>query len=33
MRGSITLALLLALTAGRSYAAEPNGAAVAFFEK
>src|SRR3954465_14524569 len=33
MRGSITLAVLLALGAGQSLAAEPDAAAVAFFEK
>jgi hypothetical protein len=33
MRGSITLAVLLALGAGRGLAAEPDPAAVAFFEK
>jgi hypothetical protein len=33
MRGSITLAVLLALAAGRVEAADPDAAAVAFFEK
>jgi mono/diheme cytochrome c family protein len=33
MRGSITLAVLLALGAGRTPAADPDAAAVAFFEK
>ena len=33
MRGSITLAVLVTLVAGRSPAAEPDAAAVAFFEK
>src|SRR3954465_7949371 len=33
MRGSITLAVLLALGAGQSLAAEPDAAAVAYFEK
>src|SRR3954451_23194098 len=33
MRGSITLVVLLALCANRGRAAEPDAAAVAFFEK
>jgi hypothetical protein len=33
MRGSITLAVLLTLSAGQGLAAEPDAAAVAFFEK